>query len=433
MNFFCAALAILFLDVACVSGAETKDTAAFPKRGPIETLQEFDRLMEEKNYAGAKSLCTGQAARIFDFMVLAREKMSPVLDTGRSIQEYQEEKHNSQWAYVRMRSKLIFKRPFMGLTEIASFTAIHLIRRKGEWLLAEFEELPSEKSPVTLRTGTVGHDRQSNNPFPVFPVSPAGPPKGTRVDSARIRINARLGNFIRNHLIQDDFQNIEKMINEHEAIVKVVRRFPDTTSLPLPSADSILLAETAYFSLKDTALQSAAAGITAQAATPERMAYKIYEWVAGNMDYRMGAVLFGTSSQVLENMTGDCSEAAVLTAAMLRAADIPARVAIGLVHIDSGVFIGHAWAEARLGTWTAVDPALRQYPAEALRIKIADLEGRQDMRTKATNTMLEIISNLELEILSVWQKDSKVPLLRFNKKPDSSLDLLDKLFGPDRK
>ena len=145
-----------------------------------------------------------------------------------------------------------------------------------------------------------------------------------------------------------------------------------------------------------------------------------------------GATLFGSSSDILRHMTGDCSEAAVLTAAMLRAKGIPARVSLGMVHFDSGVFTGHAWPEAWLGKWTALDPALRQYPAGALRIKFADLDQQQDLRIKAANIMLKMISNLEIEILEVWQKDRKVPLVRKDNRKISA-KLLNQMFKfPDK-
>ena len=70
-------------------------------------------------------------------------------------------------------------------------------------------------------------------------------------------------------------------------------------------------------------------------------------------------ISFGTAqasaAEVLENATGDCSEHAVLLAALCRAAGIPARVAIGYMYI-AGIFGGHMWAEVWIdGDWYPID------------------------------------------------------------------------------
>ena len=60
---------------------------------------------------------------------------------------------------------------------------------------------------------------------------------------------------------------------------------------------------------------------------------------------------FATASTVCETKEGDCSEHAVLLAALLRARKIPARVAIGLVYGDRySAFVPHMWTEAYLET-----------------------------------------------------------------------------------
>jgi transglutaminase-like putative cysteine protease len=60
---------------------------------------------------------------------------------------------------------------------------------------------------------------------------------------------------------------------------------------------------------------------------------------------------FASASQVAQNPAGDCTEHAVLLAAMLRAAGIPSRAANGLIFIDQfgdgeEVFGYHMWTQA---------------------------------------------------------------------------------------
>src|SRR6185369_2476466 len=104
-----------------------------------------------------------------------------------------------------------------------------------------------------------------------------------------------------------------------------------------------------------TLLLATAHRIVPRGATPAEAADAVYKWVSGNFHFSLGAVLFGTSRETLRGMTGDCSEAAVLTAALLRASGVPTRVALGFASVGRGVFIGHAWTEARLGgAWVGV-------------------------------------------------------------------------------
>src|SRR5205085_10073789 len=69
---------------------------------------------------------------------------------------------------------------------------------------------------------------------------------------------------------------------------------------------------------------------------------------------------FATAAETAKSREGDCTEHAVLLAAMLRASDIPARVAIGLVYVEQLKGFGyHMWTEAYLdGRWIPLDATL---------------------------------------------------------------------------
>ena len=69
------------------------------------------------------------------------------------------------------------------------------------------------------------------------------------------------------------------------------------------------------------------------------------------------AVAFASAAETVRSLEGDCSEHAVLCAAMARAAGMPSRVVSGLVYLppggglggERGVFGYHLWAEALVG------------------------------------------------------------------------------------
>lgn len=87
--------------------------------------------------------------------------------------------------------------------------------------------------------------------------------------------------------------------------------------------------------------------------------------------------------QTLERQAGDCTEAAVLLAALGRAAGIPTRVVNGLVysrpsyHGVSNVFMPHSWVVAWVdGRWRSYDAGLERFDATHIVLTIGDGDAR---------------------------------------------------------
>lgn len=85
----------------------------------------------------------------------------------------------------------------------------------------------------------------------------------------------------------------------------------------------------------------------------------------------------------LDRGAGDCTESAVLLAALARAAGIPARVANGLVysrelyHGVGNVFMPHSWVIAFVdGEWRSFDAALGDFDASHIAVTIGDGDAR---------------------------------------------------------
>ncbi len=101
-------------------------------------------------------------------------------------------------------------------------------------------------------------------------------------------------------------------------------------------------------------------------------AKKIEAFVAKYVDNKGLSVGYASAAEVAESRQGDCSEFAVLTAAMCRAVGIPAQVAVGMAYVkdfsgltigrqtrfENGAFGGHAWVQAYIGgKWVGLDAA----------------------------------------------------------------------------
>jgi len=105
-----------------------------------------------------------------------------------------------------------------------------------------------------------------------------------------------------------------------------------------------------------------AVGDTKDAAEAIRM---IESFVAEYIENRGLSVGYASAVEVAVSRVGDCSEYAVLTAAMCRAVGIPAQMVVGVAYVkDFGglqdSFGGHAWVQTYVGgKWVGLDSAFK--------------------------------------------------------------------------
>jgi len=87
---------------------------------------------------------------------------------------------------------------------------------------------------------------------------------------------------------------------------------------------------------------------------------------------------YASALEVVNTRQGDCTEYAVLLAAMARAEGIPARVVTGMVYADryastSRVFVPHEWVQAWVnGRWQSYDAALRHFDSTHIALDTGD-------------------------------------------------------------
>ena len=90
-------------------------------------------------------------------------------------------------------------------------------------------------------------------------------------------------------------------------------------------------------------------------------ARKIESFVAGYITEKDLSVGYASAAEVAASRQGDCTEHAVLTAAMCKAVGIPAQVVFGIVYVDEflgrkNIFGGHAWTQVYIGDkWICID------------------------------------------------------------------------------
>jgi hypothetical protein len=110
---------------------------------------------------------------------------------------------------------------------------------------------------------------------------------------------------------------------------------------------------------------------------------------------------FLTAAQVAEELQGDCTEHAVLLAALCRARQIPARCAMGLVYYPQGQgFAYHMWTEAWIDDrWVPLDATLGRGGIGAAHLKLAHSNLKGADAYSAFLPVVRVLGQLQLEVL----------------------------------
>lgn len=113
----------------------------------------------------------------------------------------------------------------------------------------------------------------------------------------------------------------------------------------------------------DPNLMALAKKAVADASDAGAAAANIEQYVAEYIELKDLSVGYASAVEVMESRQGDCTEHAVLTAALCRAVGIPAEVVIGVAYVEEFMgttqsFGGHAWTRAWVnGQWIGLDAA----------------------------------------------------------------------------
>ena len=122
---------------------------------------------------------------------------------------------------------------------------------------------------------------------------------------------------------------------------------------------------------------------------------KTVNWVYANVE-KKPVLSVPNALEVLTNKVGDCNEHAVLAAALLRAAGIPAQIETGLVYLH-GRFYYHAWNIAYVGKWVTADAVFNQLPADVTHIRLVRGDGSQQL------DLLGVMGKIKMEVISEKQ------------------------------
>jgi transglutaminase-like putative cysteine protease len=190
----------------------------------------------------------------------------------------------------------------------------------------------------------------------------------------RVNFDKEIDDLNKSFSTTNSRQKIENVSEKSLDLVVTAQRSPPAPDNSM--APKEFLKSNIFINCVDKLVQKHANDAVADEVDPWRKAQAIERWVRNNMKAVGFSEAMATSDHVARTLTGDCTEFAMLTAAMCRAQDIPSRTAIGVVYYQEGnkAKLGyHMWTEVWVnGAWLGLDATLGHGSVGPGHIKITD-------------------------------------------------------------
>ncbi|MBW3540150.1 MAG: transglutaminase domain-containing protein [Planctomycetes bacterium] len=204
------------------------------------------------------------------------------------------------------------------------------------------------------------------------------------------------------YLVAGDTQTITR-IDEHTAELTVSRLELPATSRAPRDVPAEYLSASEYLQTGDERVVEHARRAAPDETNPAGIARRMERYVHDTLTEKDFSTALASAAEVAQSLQGDCTEHAVLLAAMLRTRNIPSRIAVGLVYVDKlSAFGGHMWTEAYLdGKWIPLDATLGQGGIGATHIKLGQSSFADDGPAPVTAflPLLKILGRLEIEVV----------------------------------
>lgn len=160
--------------------------------------------------------------------------------------------------------------------------------------------------------------------------------------------------------------------------------------------------ESSYFiNSADPLVKQLARKAVGEEKDPWKKALLMEKWVHENMKGTNDQAL-ATADHVARTLEGDCTEYAMLTAAMCRAEGVPSRTAVGLIYADikgMPVFAFHMWTEVFIhGRWVPIDATLGRGGVGATHLKISDQSWHETRTMTPLFPVVRVLGRISIDV-----------------------------------
>lgn len=175
---------------------------------------------------------------------------------------------------------------------------------------------------------------------------------------------------------------------------------PVKDAQPLPAPGKEFTASNYFINCDNDAVKKHAAaalnGVPLTASNWEK-AVAVEKWVKANMRAFEFSQAMATADNVAKTLTGDCTEYAMLSAALCRAAGVPSRTVLGLVYAPANggkpYLAYHMWFEVYAdGQWLPLDATLGMGGVGPGHLKIADHSWHDEKTFAPLLPVLRVLS-----------------------------------------
>lgn len=211
-----------------------------------------------------------------------------------------------------------------------------------------------------------------------------------------------------------------RRLSDYEAVV-IVRRLDWDALRKAPESESVgaglkeYLRASPLLDIDDSRIKRHARRAVKGAETPAEKADALRRYVTEYVESKNLDVGFASASEVIRNRRGDCTEHAVLLAAMARAVGLPARGVSGIVQIPAGMsppgkggaFGYHMWTQVNIdGQWVDVDAALRQTDCDATHVALTIMPLKDEGLGDSMVSMLPLLGRLQIEVAAIEETEN---------------------------
>ncbi len=205
------------------------------------------------------------------------------------------------------------------------------------------------------------------------------------------------------YVVDGGRQSVKRIDDETIEVTVRAAEFPAKPSDE--TTDAAYVAATQFLQSGDAKVVGHAEQATGELTDQVAIAKAMETYVREKISEKNFSTALASAAEVAERLEGDCTEHAVLLAAMLRAKKIPSRIVVGFVYAESQkAFAGHMWTEAFLGNeWVPLDATLGRAGTKAAHLKLADSAFADEDGHPITSFLpvLECIGKLEIEVVEV--------------------------------